>query len=91
MVSTPWVLEGEDDAALARALLDGWMVAAIDVRSDDADRIRSWADRRRARIDEGAYGLEVGHQDLLALPPGESGADDEGDPSDAGGASGGRA
>jgi SAM-dependent methyltransferase len=66
--ASPWRL-GPDDASLARVLIDGWEGAAAEQRPADASLIRDWADRRRATLDS-HFGLEVGHVDLLALPPG---------------------
>ena len=71
---SPWRL-GPDDEALAHALVDGWESAAAEELQDapgdraaDADRVRTWAARRRATIESGRFGLTVGHLDLLALP-----------------------
>ena len=64
---SPWRL-GADDASLARALIDGWGVAASEERPEDGPLIRGWAERRRAAVTT-RFGLEVGHVDLLALPP----------------------
>jgi SAM-dependent methyltransferase len=68
LVESPWRLT-PDDAPLARELVAGWCQAACEDRPDDSDRIESWAERRRARIDHGDFALTVGHLDLLALPP----------------------
>lgn len=67
---SPWRL-GSDDRALALALVDAWERAALDLapRPDRARRIRAWAARRRRTAARGRFGLTVGHQDLLALPP----------------------
>lgn len=65
---SPWCL-GNDDAALARALIDGWEAAASEQRPGDTPLIRGWAAHRRAKAGS-QIGLEVGHVDLLALPPG---------------------
>ena len=64
---SPWRL-GANDASLARALIDGWGAAASEERPEDAPLIRGWAERRRATAAL-RFGLEVGHVDLLALPP----------------------
>ena len=71
VLQSPWRL-GPEDGSLARALVDGWESAALEVddHPDHAGRIQAWADRRRRMIDSGAFGLRVGHQDLLALPGG---------------------
>ena len=74
LLPSPWRL-GPDDAELARALVDGWEAAAVErLREESAadtagvDRVRAWAERRRATISSGRFGLTVGHVDLLALP-----------------------
>jgi SAM-dependent methyltransferase len=74
LLPSPWRL-GPGDAELAGGLVEGWEAAAIEqVReaspagAADADRVRAWADRRRATIATGRFGLTVGHLDLLALP-----------------------
>ncbi|TVS11069.1 MAG: class I SAM-dependent methyltransferase [Wenzhouxiangella sp.] len=54
--------------ALGRMLLEGWQQAAAEQAPDQAERIRRWRDRRRARLDLGRLGLVVGHVDVLALP-----------------------
>ena len=64
---SPWHL-GPADASLARALIDGWVAAAAEQRPADAPLIRDWAARRRATAAQ-RFRLEVGHVDLLALPP----------------------
>lgn len=73
LLPSPWRL-GPGDAALARALVDGWEAAAVEhlreTPADDAagvDRVRAWAERQRATIASGRFGLTVGHLDLLAL------------------------
>lgn len=71
LAPSAWRL-GPEDAALARALVDGWADAAREMLPDDAGRVDRWAERRRATIASGRFALEVGHLDLLALP-GEGG------------------
>ena len=67
---SPWRL-GPGDRALARALIDGWEDAALDLSPPPARarEIRAWAERRRQTAARGRFRLTVGHQDLLALPP----------------------
>ena len=69
---SPWRL-GPADAALARELVAGWERAALEMAAGDeeARRIQAWAAARRRTIAGGRFQLEVGHQDLLALPPAE--------------------
>ena len=66
---SPWLLAGAGDAPLTEALVDGWVEAAVEVRPKQGDRIRAWATRRRAAVRAGAFGVRVGHRDVLALPP----------------------
>ena len=70
--ASPWRLELADpaQAALARALIDGWRDAATAQCSQAAARIAAWRARRRAQCDGRGRGqLEVGHVDLFARPP----------------------
>ena len=75
LLPSAWRL-GPDEAELARALVDGWEAAAVEELGDTspedgpaaANRMRAWAARRRATIENGRFGLRVGHLDLLALP-----------------------
>ncbi len=84
LLRSPWRL-GPDEAPVARALVDGWEAAALDLSGEggeagpdpagsgsagvDPTAVQSWAARRRATIAGGRFGLTVGHVDLLALPP----------------------
>jgi SAM-dependent methyltransferase len=63
---SPWRL-GPADRALALALLEGWVSAAVEQLPAQTARIRAWAARRRDTLDD-AFELTVGHLDLLALP-----------------------
>lgn len=76
---SPWRLDSADaqQAALARALIDGWRDAARAQRPQAAERIGAWHGRRRdpflrsvVGTGHGAPGcvLEVGHIDLFATP-----------------------
>jgi SAM-dependent methyltransferase len=71
LAPSPWVL-GADDGAVARALVDGWAAAASEQRPADAADLARWAERRREAVASSSFALTVGHQDLLALPPGSS-------------------
>ena len=80
--ASPWVL-GPGDAPLVRPLVEGWVAAAVEARPDREADFRAWARDRLALLERGGtFALEVGHEDLLALP---SHAVDLG-PSPAGGA-----
>ncbi len=65
-----WKLGGRDDRELALALMRGWIEAATELRPDEAERLRGWEARRSASVRADRYEVVVGHQDLLALPPG---------------------
>lgn len=70
--ASPWRLELADpaQAALARALIDGWRDAATAQCPQAAARINAWHQRRSAQCDgRGSGQLEVGHLDLFACPP----------------------
>jgi SAM-dependent methyltransferase len=69
---SPWVLTGDADARLATALLVGWVEAALEVRADRRAEIEAWRDRRLASIRSGNWSVQVGHHDVLALPPGDA-------------------
>lgn len=62
-----WQL-GPAQAALQRALLDGWLAAATEARPAWGERFKAWAQARRRRIERAGSRLRVGHCDLLALP-----------------------
>lgn len=54
--------------ALASALLDDWIRAAVEQSPGDAAWIESWHRSRRGQLEKGRIGLVVGHVDVLALP-----------------------
>jgi hypothetical protein len=61
-----WVLPSPGEAALQRALIEGWAAAASEIQPADAGRIEGWATRRLARNASGRSDLVVGHIDLAA-------------------------
>ena len=79
LAPSPWRLRLAEpaQAALARALIDGWRDAACAQAPDASARIAAWHARRIAACgsDEGpergsgGSTLEVGHIDLFATPP----------------------
>jgi SAM-dependent methyltransferase len=72
VASSPWRL-GPDRGDLADAWLTGWTAAAVEQRPDLAPVAARFLERRRAQIRAGGLHAEVGHADLLALPPSETG------------------
>ncbi|MBO6850773.1 MAG: glycosyl transferase family 1, partial [Marinobacter sp.] len=69
---SPWQLKGAD-AELQLALMDGWCAAATEQAPAMAERIGGWLNDRRQLVERGELAVHVGHQDLLAFPPGASG------------------
>jgi len=68
--ASPWVL-GPGDAPLIQPLVEGWVAAAVEARPDREAAFRAWGRDRLALLEGGGtFTLEVGHEDLLALPPG---------------------
>ena len=57
-----------DSADLQRALIDGWAQAALEIAPTMAVRINAWRGRRLNAVEAGDLTIEVGHEDLLALP-----------------------
>ena len=74
LAPSPWRLTLADpaQAALARALIDGWCDAACAQEPDSRARIEAWRARRIADCNQGGGTLEVGHIDLFATPPVEA-------------------
>jgi glycosyltransferase involved in cell wall biosynthesis/SAM-dependent methyltransferase len=67
--ASPWVL-GPGDGPLVRPLVEGWVAAAVEARPDRESGFRAWGRDRLALLQGGGpFTLEVGHEDLLALPP----------------------
>lgn len=71
LAPSPWRLSSTApaQAALARALMDGWREAAAEQCPEAHQRIAAWHRRRLSELARGALRIEVGHLDLLALPP----------------------
>lgn len=66
--SSPWRL-GPADVAVQREFLGGMASAARAMAvAVDAARLQSWVERRETWLAQGVSAVEVGHQDLLALP-----------------------
>ncbi|WP_162009418.1 class I SAM-dependent methyltransferase [Labrenzia sp. CE80] len=63
-----WVA-GRDSAAFLKALLAGWIEAASEMGLDP-EQLDRWKTRRLGEIELGGLSVIVGHQDLVALPPG---------------------
>lgn len=70
LAPSPWRLDLAEagDAALARALIDGWRDAACAQCPHAAARIENWHGRRSAHCAASVGRLVVGHLDLFAAP-----------------------
>lgn len=68
--STPWRLGGDPD------LLRRWLVERVDAAIEQGPRaaghLSAWRDRRVRQLADGELAVQVGHVDLLILPPGSS-------------------
>lgn len=53
---------------LQRQLVAGWAQAAAEIAPDESSWIGEWRGRRMTHIDRGESRIEVGHEDLLAIP-----------------------
>jgi hypothetical protein len=59
---------GPQDRQLQRALLEGWIGAAIEMAPEQANVLGHWAERRNERVASGRSMLVVGHTDLVGWP-----------------------
>ena len=66
---SPWRLLPGAQQPLALALLDGWRTALLEQAPGEHDRILRWWRHRRAGVETGELGIEVGHIDFYAEPP----------------------
>lgn len=66
--NSPWVVSPEH-AELQRGLIEGWQQAATEQQPEHTDRFAAWACQRLAEVGTPGFVLQVGHTDLLALPP----------------------
>ena len=63
--SSPWVLNGERDAALIAEVLQGWVDAVTGAGFVGKAQAHGWLAERLA----GTAAMTVGHTDLWAVPP----------------------
>jgi hypothetical protein len=70
--ASPWRV-GPERSALIADWLQGWVAAAVEQRPDLAAPADAYLIRRLAECAAGELRVLVGHEDLLALPPGEPG------------------
>lgn len=66
---SPWRL-GPVKGELTAQWLEGWVAAAVEQRPDLAPAADAYLSRRLAACAAGALTVVIGHDDLLALPPG---------------------
>jgi hypothetical protein len=65
--ASDWAL-GAESRVLQQRLVDGWAAAAIETSRRDADAVTAWRARRTEAIEDGTSRIDVGHEDLVALP-----------------------
>lgn len=65
MAASDWRL-GPRDAAVQRALIDGWAEAARELAPQAVEIIASWRARRLRHVDAGRSRITVGHRDVAA-------------------------
>ncbi|WP_462323148.1 class I SAM-dependent methyltransferase [Halochromatium sp.] len=65
--SSDWQL-GPDQPQLQSALIAGWLEAATELAPQNGDALRDWQRARQSDIAAGRLEIQVGHQDLIALP-----------------------
>jgi hypothetical protein len=68
MEPSPWAL-GPQNQRLAAELVYGWASAATEQDPSQSLLFQSWQHRRMRQITDGELEIDVGHWDLLALPP----------------------
>lgn len=66
---SPWRLLPGGQRPLALALIDGWRSALLEQAPGEDRKIEVWWRNRRAGVEAGRLGIEVGHIDLFAEPP----------------------
>ncbi len=68
--STPWHCPAgaAHTSALARALVDGWRLAALEIAPGHVEFIDRWHRDRMKWLNQNQAGLVIGHIDLLAVP-----------------------
>ena len=62
-----WSLVPEEQL-LQQSLLEGWTSAATELATNESNRCRQWLARRFAHLATGGLRIEVGHEDVLAVP-----------------------
>lgn len=67
VTDSPWQLDSHQ-AGLQRALLEGWVKAAIEQLGDCPEWLLEWQETRIRQIDAGELFVQVGHHDLFASP-----------------------
>lgn len=67
VADSPWQLDSHQ-AGLQRALLEGWVKAAIEQLGDCPEWLLEWQESRIRQIDAGELFIQVGHHDLFASP-----------------------
>lgn len=66
----PWQLDcrHHEEALLTKALVQGWLDAALEQAPDQRKALMQWHESRQQHIAHGRLKVRVGHTDLLAIP-----------------------
>jgi hypothetical protein len=67
--ASDWIIDRRA-RLFAREIATGHGAAAIAWERRDAFAIEDWIEARRAQAEDGMLAIRIGHQDVLALPPG---------------------
>lgn len=67
--ASDWIIDRRA-RLFAREIATGHGAAAIAWERRNADAIEDWIEARRAQAEDGMLSVRIGHQDVLALPPG---------------------
>jgi hypothetical protein len=60
---------GPGEPELQKALIAGWVEAALELDPPARAWLREWQRARQVQIETGELQIQVGHRDLMALPP----------------------
>ena len=60
---------GSDEPELQQTLIAGWLQAALELEPRARPWLMNWRRARHEQIAAGALQIQVGHRDLIALPP----------------------
>lgn len=68
VAESTWRLDARDGELMSQ-LMEGWVSAAGEIAPDEQGWLSDWLSDRKAQLAAGTLSVEVGHRDVLALPP----------------------